>query len=94
MNIRFEGSSVRVRVTREEALRLIGEGMLQDIWLTIKTDSPELLIFERQGEGFLFRLPKYQLDNMLETNSLEFVQKGERTLSFEIDRFRRLKTSC
>ena len=87
MNIRLEGKSVRVRVTHDEALLLKQEGVLKDFWLTIKTDSLELLILERQGDGFLFRITQNQLGYMLETGTLELEQNGDGHLSFEIDRF-------
>lgn len=87
MNIRFEGKAVRVRVTYDEALRLKQDGILKDYWLTIKTDSSEILILERHEEGFLFRLTLNQLGHMLETGTLEIEQKGAMHLSFEIDRF-------
>lgn len=87
MNIRLENTSVRVRVSHDEALRLQEEGVLKDYWLTVKTDSPELLVLERQEEAFLFRLPKSQLVYMLETGTLELEQSGDMLLSFEIDRF-------
>ena len=87
MNIRLENNSVRVRVTHDEALRLKQDGILQDYWLTIKTDSPEYLSFQKQEDGFLFRLTQNQLGYMLETATLEFEQDGDMRLSFEIDRF-------
>jgi hypothetical protein len=87
VNIRFDAESVRVRVTHDEARRLFQEGVLTDFWLTVKTDSPEALILERQGENFLFRLPRKKLCDMLETASLETEQEGSMRLSFEIDRF-------
>ncbi len=87
MNIRFDASSVRVRVTYDEAQRLSQEGVLKDFWLTVRTDSSELLILEKQGDGFLFRLPRRKLCDMLETATLEIEQEGELRLSFEIDRF-------
>lgn len=87
MNIRFDAQSVRVRVSYDEARRLFQEGVLQDFWLTVKTDSAELLILEREGDGFLFRLPRKKLGDMLETASLEIEQEGSMRLNFEIDRF-------
>lgn len=87
MNIRFDAESVRVRVTYDEAKRLLREGILRDFWLTVKTDSEEALLLERQGENFLFRLPKKKLGEMLETGALELEQEGMMRLNFEIDRF-------
>jgi hypothetical protein len=87
MNIRLEDKSVRVRVTHDEVLRLKQDGILKDYWLTIRTDSPEFLILERQEERFVFRLTQNQLGYMLETGTLELEQEGDMQLSFEIDRF-------
>ena len=87
MNIRFDAQSVRVRVTYDEAQRLLQEGILKDFWLTVKTDSPEALILERQADNFLFRLPQKKLSHMLQTGTLEIEQESAIHFSFEIDRF-------
>lgn len=87
MNIRFDARSVRVRVTFDEAQRLLQESVLKDFWLTVKTNSDEALILERQADNFLFRLPQKKLSHMLETGTLEIEQESDLRLSFEIDRF-------
>lgn len=102
MNLRLDSESIRVRVSQEEAVHLLGAGVLseslpvQPLWVEIlverQTEPVILSPLAPLGSGLSIKVSRDDLDRAIKGKELElhgaFVQK-ERSIrvSFEIDRF-------